>query len=113
MIYGEETYKESGQIFWDAPEEERLRNVPASMLKTAICLSGGQGGPSASAQGFPCLRSFTDGHQVKEKGKNPLCFESYLHAAAAGERVSAGFIITTATARTCLCCRIKKTHCPL
>lgn len=80
MIYGEETYKESGQIFGDAPEEERLRNVPASMLKTAICLSGGRGGPSASAQGFPCPRSFTDGHQVKEKGKNPLCFESYLHA---------------------------------
>lgn len=43
MIYGEETYKESGQILGDAPEEVRLRNVPASMLKTAICLSGGWG----------------------------------------------------------------------
>lgn len=73
MIDGEETYKESGQICEDAPKEERLRNVPASMLKTAICLSGGRGGPSASAQGFPCPRSFTDGHQVKEKGKKTHC----------------------------------------
>lgn len=43
VIYGEETYKESGQILGDAPEEVRLRNVPASMLKTVICLSGGWG----------------------------------------------------------------------
>lgn len=30
MIYGEETYKESGQILGDAPEEVRLRNVRTS-----------------------------------------------------------------------------------
>lgn len=73
VIYGEETRSKSQVRFLGMPsrppEEVRLRNVPASRLKTAICLGGK--GPSVSAQGFTRPKTFTYGHQVKGKGKNP------------------------------------------
>lgn len=75
-------FKEPGQIFGDAletapppPEEARLRNVPASILKTAICLGEVGEGPPVSAQGFTRPKIFTYGHQVKGKGKTQLHFK--------------------------------------
>lgn len=84
--------------FWgcprDPPEEVRLRNVPAGILKTAICLRGE--GASVSAQGLHVLKSLLMDIRSKGREKPSCTLKLPVCGCCLRTLAAAGFAITKA-----------------